>query len=121
ELKRPGSRGSPSAGARTACCMAMTMSSPASQEADEVSCRAAACRSGMRRIINLQQPLTIDLGIDLRCGKRRMPKQLLDLAKICARRQKMGREGVAQGMRRRGLGKRQLIPDPRHRELNEAR
>ena len=75
---------------------------------------ARAVRPADGRCDRLQQPLGIDGGVDLRRGQRGVAEQLLDRAQVAAARQQVGGEGVAQRVRRSGLGQAER---PRNRAM----
>ena len=60
----------------------------------------------MRGFVNVEQALRIDAGIDLSRRQAGMPKQFLDGAEIAAAAEQVRGEGMAQRMRRGGIGRR---------------
>src|SRR5213593_3578393 len=70
-------------------------------------CRTArmvvARRSGprVRAVIGLHQPAEVDVRVALRGGEARVAEELLDRPQVRARAEEMGREGVAERVRRR--------------------
>ena len=83
-------------------------------------CRARS-RPADARCVDLQQPLGVDAGVDLRGRERGVAEQFLDRAQVAAARQQMRGEGMPQRVRRRAVGQPQRAAQPLHRELDDAR
>src|ERR1700726_4165491 len=74
----------------------------------------------MRGAVGFEKPCAIHGGINLGCRERGVAQKLLDCAQIAAALQKMRGEGMAQRVRRRGIGKPQRAAQARDRELDDA-
>src|SRR5262249_21996269 len=77
-------------------------------------------RTRVGAAVDLEQPLGVDGGVDLRGRERRVAKQLLDRAQIAAAGEEMRGEGVAQGVRGGGLRQAERATQARHGELHDA-
>src|ERR1700681_334368 len=73
----------------------------------------------MRAAIDLEQPLAVDAGVDLRGRERGVAEQLLDRAQVATAAQQVGREGMPQRMRCRAVGQAQRAAQPFHGELDD--
>ena len=78
-------------------------------------------RSRMRGVIDLEKPRGVDLGVHLRGRERGVAQKLLDGAQFAAAREQVRGEGVAQRVRRRGLGQAERAAQLRDRQLDDAR
>ena len=58
--------------------------------------------------VDVEQPRGVDRGVDLRRRQAGVTEQFLERAEVGPARQKMGREAVAQRVRRQAVGK----PEP---------
>src|SRR5665811_707495 len=75
----------------------------------------------MSVLVGLQQMRAVDLRIALRGREARMPQQLLDRAQVRAGTQQMGRKGMAQRVRRRGVREAERDACSCHAKLDDAR
>src|SRR5690606_37886049 len=71
--------------------------------------------------VGLQQPLGVDLRVDLRGGERGVPEQFLDGPQVPAAAEQVRREGMAERVRRRARLEAEGAPQPRGRHLDDAR
>src|SRR5690606_9157289 len=85
----------------------------------EGECRGSA--AWVRGVIDGEKAVAIDFRIDLGGRERSVAEKLLDLAQVSAGREQMGREGVAERVRGRGLGKGQLVAHAGDCKLDQAR
>src|ERR1700730_199521 len=76
--------------------------------------------AGMGGAVGFEKPCAIHGGINLGRRERGVAQKLLDRAEIAAALQKMRGEGMAQRVRRRGIGKPQRAAQARDRELDDA-
>src|SRR5215208_3664035 len=83
--------------------------------------RGEESRPWMGVAIDLEQPLAVDRGVNLRGRKRGMAEQFLDRAQVAAARQKMRGEGMPQRMRRGTIGQAERAAQPLHRQLQDSR
>src|SRR5262245_15079355 len=91
----------------------------ASQGCQRYDRGVSAARMGAA--IDLQEPLAVDAGIDLRGRERGVAEQFLDRAKVAAAGQQMRGKGVPERMRGGAVGQAECAAQPLHRELDDAR
>src|SRR3981189_216127 len=77
--------------------------------------------AGVRRLVDFQQPLAVDTGINLRGRKRRVAEQFLDRAQIAAAAQQMSGKRMPQRMWRRTVGQAERAAQSLHGQLNDPR
>ena len=80
----------------------------------------AVSGAGMGLVVDGEQAVAVDLGVDLGRRQGGVAQEFLDLAEIGAGRQEVGCEGVAQRVGRRGLGKAEGVAQAGDCELDDA-